>query len=654
MFTHKPIAQAPTKTFILKDFRGLDYSHAETEIDVRRSPDSLNTIAGDVLGEIVKRPADIIVYHNTDMDNGEDFTANVTWVQQYKADYGSTGSIIPYNKVLYAIAYEYNVGPYTYIYSADISNGELINKHFEYQIKHYAINKINSFMCDGKLYILTGVEYLTYNPINGITKVINNPYIPVIEIHCDPTTGAGKYYPYGLNILTDSRKKTYSTISSVLVYYVDKSCQNVTSVMYNDGTGYVELFGASSGHIATYDNVTKQVSISGSMGSMVNSENDNLEITWDTQITIDTSIIENCTFYAMYGLGNDTRYFFSGNPTYPNMDWNSGLEDPTYFPQTGYTKIGNADNPIMGYFKSNGQLIVIKKTNIYDNTIYIRNASLQDVTYEDGTTDKNTPVFSVVEGIKGIGAISKGVFNTILDKPIFLSDLGVKSVISNAITQVRSLQDKSQLIDPVLASNTTLMTNAFAITLHNFLYLCIGNDIYVADGRQESADGYEWYRWTDFIDTPTSFAIVDNELWFTTAHSICKFKMLETTSDKWNENDNPISAYWKIPKLTFGNFLIMKNIKKKGIGLLMMQHEKSSVQVYYKRNSEDEIDVGNFVYDGNGLDSQASIPINLGKNINDVVLFQMKIENNQLNEDLGLIAIEISYEVKGYSRGVVE
>lgn len=57
---------------------------------------------------------------------------------------------------------------------------------------------------------------------------------------------------------------------------------------------------------------------------------------------------------------NDTRVFLSGNPDEPDCDWQSGLYDPTYFPDTGYTRMGTDASAIVGYLKQYESQVVVK------------------------------------------------------------------------------------------------------------------------------------------------------------------------------------------------------------------------------------------------------------------------------------------------------
>ena len=107
--------------------------------------------------------------------------------------------------------------------------------------------------------------------------------------------------------------------------------------------------------------------------------------------------INRCRFATIFGLGNDSRVFFSGNPDAPNTDWHSGLYDPTYVPDVSFCRIGADSSAIMGYLKQGDSLLILKADDDQDATVYLRTAALDD---------SGEPVFPVQQGMAGVGAVS--------------------------------------------------------------------------------------------------------------------------------------------------------------------------------------------------------------------------------------------------------
>ena len=88
--------------------------------------------------------------------------------------------------------------------------------------------------------------------------------------------------------------------------------------------------------------------------------------------------INKCRFAGLYGGKNDTRVFLSGNPDEPDCDWQSGLYDPTYFPDTGYTRMGTDASAIVGYLKQYESQVVVKSGGAQEATSYLRTYMMAD------------------------------------------------------------------------------------------------------------------------------------------------------------------------------------------------------------------------------------------------------------------------------------
>lgn len=87
--------------------------------------------------------------------------------------------------------------------------------------------------------------------------------------------------------------------------------------------------------------------------------------------TEDRKKVLGCTIFAIYGMdGSSNRVFISGNKEHAAMEWFSGLSDPTYFPDINYSVVGSSDFPIMCYLKAQGELLLIKKDNRQEGTIW--------------------------------------------------------------------------------------------------------------------------------------------------------------------------------------------------------------------------------------------------------------------------------------------
>lgn len=76
--------------------------------------------------------------------------------------------------------------------------------------------------------------------------------------------------------------------------------------------------------------------------------------------------------------GPATGIFLSGNPDYPNRDWYSGYNDPTYWEDSAYSVLGRGDSAIMGYSILAGRLATHKDGREPERAVILREGTLTD------------------------------------------------------------------------------------------------------------------------------------------------------------------------------------------------------------------------------------------------------------------------------------
>ena len=381
---------------------------------------------------------------------------------------------------------------------------------------------------------------------------------------------------------------------------------------------------------------------------------DNVIIEFSKAIDGYADKISKCTIATFYGYNNANRIFVSGNPDEQNVDWQSGLDDPTYFPDTGYTKIGADTSAIMGYLKQYETLLILKNDNEQDAEIFIRTAEIS----EDGTV-----LFPVKQGVKGVGAISKYAFCSLRDDPLFLTREGVFALATTTITQQRATQDRSYYVNAQLTKEPNL-SSAVATVWNGLYVLCVNNVCYVADSRQRTGYssteqyGYEWYYWTNI--PARVFLELDGELYFGTSEGkVCKFNTDRPNMDRYNDDGEAILARWATKLDDFGTFMRRKTMVKKGAGVMIKPYTRSSINIYVATEKEYEkliktatmdiftfadIDFGRFTF--NTLDVPQVVPFN--KKVKKFITMQLIFENNVKDEGFGVYGAELQYTIGNF------
>lgn len=379
---------------------------------------------------------------------------------------------------------------------------------------------------------------------------------------------------------------------------------------------------------------------------------DNVEITFDLapkedEDTADT--LNKCDTFAVF----EERIWLTGNPGKPAFDWHSDADDPTYFPDTGYTRVGTAGTEIMGYLQVGTAQAIVKAEGSQDASLYLRTVgTLNDLT-----------AFPIKQGVSGQGAISKRAFSNILDDPMYLTRNGVFAVSSNIVTEQRTLANRSRFLDPKLTREANLK-EAVACSW-NGMYLLSMTDgtVYIMDGKQEKSYqennltgagyNYEAYHWNNM---PATCWLPDGgELYFGTADGrICKLNTDIGGVEKYNDDGAPIRAV-RATRVEFcGDFLRYKTMVKKGSGLLMQPYSRSSVKVYVRTDRTKAQDFFKAALDDDDW-SEVIRPEDFGaweearvvpfkKKVKKWKWIQIIVENNEINEGFGVYGMIIRHQ----------
>ncbi len=382
---------------------------------------------------------------------------------------------------------------------------------------------------------------------------------------------------------------------------------------------------------------------------------DNVIITFTRVVEGYADRINKCRLFAFYGYSNDNRVFLAGNPDHPNHDWMSGTDDPTYFPDDGYTKVGADTSAIMGYLKQYDNLIIVKSSNEQDAEVFLRTAQM--------STDGKKTVFPLKQGIKGVGAASRFAFATLRDDPLFLAREGVYAITGTNVTQERSIQSRSFYVDKRLTEEPNL-ENAVAAVWNGYYIVCVNGHCYVADSRQRSGNSlteqysYEWYYW---VNVPARILLeLEGELFFGTAEGkVCKFNTDIPTMRKYNDDGAAIEARWSTKMDSFDTIMRRKTLVKKGAGVMIRPYTRSSVdvlvateQTHERLIKRDAMDIFTFEdidfsrIDFNTMETPQVKPFNT--KIKKFVLLQLIFENKVVNEGFGVYGAQVQYTVGGY------
>lgn len=510
-------------TYSVDSFMGVDFTSSPIEVDKKRSPNARNIINNNGYNEtrngykiLNKIGSKINGVWNIDTEEREMF-------------------IVHSGTILYECSSDFKT-------FTNILSGMTDNRSIGIYFNEY-------------LLIFDGTRTVVYGNFNGEYKaqfLDEVGYIPTTSIARDSSGGGTDYEkvnlvsPYRINtflpekIKNDDGTETNQTvfpleegnvesIKLIEVLQSDGTFKTITNYQLDQNTGKVTMEAPGESPVLGRDSVYITYKIKD------NSNN--------------ASKINKCDIAVLFGYeGNNNRIFVSGNPDLPNYDYYCEQDDPLYWPDENFTRIGT--EAIMSYSRlGDGTLAVHKKQSDTDCTVYYRNTNLLDT----------IEVFPLSSGVKNIGCISKYCNCNLLNDPLVLTNQGVFAIIGN--NGEKYAQQRSYYINKKLMKEENL-ENAVALSVNGKYYLAVNNHMYIADCRYLSYPKhskteqyqYEWWYWEN-IPARVLFSW-NNELYFGTEDgNICGF------TNEYMDIDNPVDAYWETPFLELNSSNLAKTIK---------------------------------------------------------------------------------------------
>lgn len=492
-----------------------------------------------------------------------------------------------------------------------------------------------SFSMNDKLYILDGQTYWQFNYDEGSTGSVSEyAYIPTL-------TRSGQSYE-DFNLIGRYFQDTFSPDGETATFQLSLTELDTLTVRASFDMGVT--FNKVEGTHFTVNKELGLVTFTDPPPAGI----DTLVIRAAKTVPGFADRINKCTIAALYGGDNDTRVFLSGNPDYPNIDFRSGLYDPTYFPENGYTAIGSNNSRIMGYKKQSNALMIIKEDSQQDTTTFLRTFQLNS----DGTVS-----FPLIQGTTGTGCIAKDSVQSIEDKPFFISKNGVHCLNSTNVANERNISHKSKLIDRRLLAEPNL-ENAVTVEYKRQYWIAVNGNVYVMDEDMKYTDEngeiqYEWFFLTGI--NASCFMEIDGDLYFGDSKQgmIWRFKRKDEVNAYVDDVDTPITAYWTTPLSNLGSYSYYKTIKN--VLVTIMPGDRTSADVYY--NSSDALmqisaSEGMSLLDWDDIDwddmswETSEMPQIIATNTKErkVPFFGVTVKNDRLGESFGLYAIQIIYD----------
>ena len=523
-------------------------------------------------------------------------------------------------------------------------------------------SRSQAWQIDDKLIIIDGHNIYRYSENEGFKENTYKAYIPLITIAKAPNGGGVSYEP--LNMLQPGFYEQFtvdSASASAVEFQLSLSGLDATEVsawiLTNQGTWSLQVEDTDF----TVNRSTGVVTFGTAPGVTPITGEDNVRILAYKTIAGYADRVKKCKFGTLYGInGAADRLFLSGNPDYQNWDFFSEQYDPTYFPDTGYSALGSSASAIMGYAIVNNYLATFKDDLDNSRAVYIRHGEL----VEDATTNLSMPAFKLVNTLQGNGVVSPYAFGYLQTEPLFLTKMGIYAITPQDITGEKYSQSRSFYLDGSLEKEDGL-ENAIALVFKDQYILAINNKFYILDGlqatRTDRSEPYATRQYAGFYCTniPAFTMWTDDEaLWIGTEDGhVCRFETDIDSLDSYNDDGKKIYCCWETPDLDGSLFYKNKNFKY--FALRLRAALRTSINLYAKRFGRwefiaddlltgiyfdfEHVDFERFSFGTDPTDKVIHTKIRLRR----VDKARFRVENDMLNEPLGLLDLALEYTESG-------
>lgn len=515
--------------------------------------------------------------------------------------------------------------------------------------------KGTAFTLNDKIYVLTGGEYLVFDGETAKDATVN-AYVPTTTIANKPTGGGTSFED--VNLLSSKRKNEFCADGAATVYQLDTTDVESIAEVKVDAKVW------ESGKY-TLDGKKGQVKFTTAPPKPSIAGKDNVSITFVKTVEGYKDKIIKCTIAGIYGGKSQDRVFLSGNPDAQDTDWRCESNNPLYFSDLSYTKVGADGAAIIGYSAISDSQAIIKADDRSETTIYFRGYNI------DTTTSKVQ--FPVRRAAAGAGAVAKRAFAYLPEEPVFLSRTGVFALTSSNITALQVARNRSYYVDAALTKEEHL-ENACAVVWNGYYVLAVNGHAYVMDTNQNVAYKpqsygdyvYECYYWDNF--PAVRMMESRGNLYFGTSDGkICRLNTDIDTMQAYSDGgtlgedgkitgSTAISAEWHTKADDDGDFMTYKTMVKRGSGVMMKPYTRSSIQVYARTERDfgrkiregiadifswTDIDFSRFTFNSN--DAPQVLPFN--SKVKKYKTLQLIMKNDAMNEAFGIFGIIKRYTI---------
>lgn len=503
------------------------------------------------------------------------------------------------------------------------------------EISGLADTNVRFFNMLDVLYLYNGQEYYYYNDENS-GPVTDIAYIPTLTLGRAPTGGGTAFED--LNYLSNSWKDSFSGTTDATGYTLSFSGLSDTPVKaWVNGELKEEVTDF------TVDRATGIVSFNSPPGEGT----DNVVIQAEKANLMNPAFIKQATQFIIYGGKNDNRVFACRG----NTRYHSGLNDPTYWPESNYAVITSDAENLVGFGKMYDYLINLKENSLTFTTI--------------DSDPGGEVIFPIYPLNDEYGCLAPDSIQPVANGLIFLAQTatgapaGVVYLSPTTVRNQLNVRVISEDINKSVHAGITGLTEyskaelaAAKSYIHDKKYwLRVGDRVWILDLRESdfAMGKYCWYPYDGPAAKANCFMEFRNNFYIGDDTDGIIYKEID---GGLNDGQEAINAHWTSPIIFCGSRSWTKDFEELHIVFGPQARANHTLSFITDDGQEDvpleneaarvftyaDISYGEFTYSSNPYPSKQTELVGYSAEY-----LQWIIANNELNQGLTILSQELDY-----------
>lgn len=478
-------------------------------------------------------------------------------------------------------------------------------------------------------------------------------YVPITYINCDPTNGAGDDYQPE-NRISSEKTLWYNAQSGVTSYHLPVLATSVTKVVVGgvETTAYTYYPATGIVEFNTAPPVTNPPT------------NNTVQITYSLANPTAMNNIMDCPYAAVYGGTGSLAIVMAGSKTQPNAYfWNGNniAMDATYWPMTQYQLAGDSSDPITGFGKQQSYLVIFKARTVgrtIMSTQYVTDGSTTYGADEQGRLTIDMPYIQINDKIGcdlpwTIQLIDNNLVWCSAEQGVHILKDSSSAYENNIVCISRKVNGSTTKNGLLYAVRKTSANKVSSCDDTRKYWVVVDGEVWCWDYSLSEYKDPSWFYFTNiygraFITDDEEVYHVDNK------GRITHFLRVFADYGEAIEKVYQFSTQW------FGSYDNLKNVDSIIISCRSDTNGTTKLTYitdYERREDLTTMNVRRWFLSPRNLSYRSLLGMGFAEVFRRrpmcrrVMHYAMRLENNNVGEDLSVVTAQVFYNFQGEDRG---